>query len=159
MTPGGPSSEGQDKPADRDLLSRLFAGPTDEDRAQIRADLLARAAQVRANGWADFQGLWSTGEVIGVAVLLEAHAELAARRETLQSARERWAFELWGLEAGQADVDNGCPATRQWFVDAANELNADLELRELSAHAAESSIVRRTRTLRESDLQHEDDAK
>jgi hypothetical protein len=61
--------------------------------------------------------------LIGVAVLLGADGELAALGETLQSAWSRWAFDLWGLKGWQADVDNGCEATRQWFEDAANEVN------------------------------------
>jgi hypothetical protein len=108
---------------DHDLLSRFFAGPTDEDRARLRSDLLSRAALVRTNGWEPYRGVWSTGELIGVAALLETDSELAALGETLQSAWSRWAFDLWGLKGGQADVDNGCEATRQWFEGAANEVN------------------------------------
>lgn len=122
MTPEGPHPGEQREPADRDPLSRLFAGPTDEDRARLRADLLVRAAQVRADGWEPYRGLWSTGEMIGVATLLAAHAELAALGETMQSAWERWAFDLWGLDGGQSDVDNKCDRTRDWFLDAAYEL-------------------------------------
>lgn len=48
--------------------------------------------------------------------------ELAAIDETLQSAWSRWAFDLWGLAGGQADVDNDCRATRRWFLDTAKEL-------------------------------------
>lgn len=117
MTPGGPHRGGRGEPddrgANRDALSHFFAGPTDDDRARLRADLLARAGQVRATGWEPYHGLWSTGEVIGVALLLGDHAELAALGETVQSALERWAFDLWGLDGGQADVDDGCEETRE----------------------------------------------
>jgi hypothetical protein len=112
-----------DRGTDRDLLSRFFAGPTDEDRARLRSDLLSRAALVRANGWEPYRGVWSTGELIGVVALLGADGELAALGETLQSAWSRWAFDLWGLKGGQADVDNGCEATRQWLEGAAIEVN------------------------------------
>jgi hypothetical protein len=111
-----------DRGTDRDLLSRFLAGPTDEDRARLRSDLLSRAALVRTNGWESYRGVWSAGELIGVAALLGADGELAALGETLQSAWSRWAFDLWGLRGGQADVDNDCEATRQWFEDAANEV-------------------------------------
>jgi hypothetical protein len=112
-----------DRGTDRDVLSRFFAGPTDEDRARLRSDLLSRVALVRTNGWEPYRGVWSTGELIGVAALLGADGELAALGETLQTAWSRWAFDLWGLNGGQADVDNGCQATRQWFEGAANEVN------------------------------------
>jgi hypothetical protein len=158
MTPGGPLSDGAGEPADRDPLSHIFAGPTDDERARLRADLLARAAQVQAHGWEPYRGLWSTGEVIGVAVLLGEQGELTALGETPESARERWAFDLWGLDGGQADVDNSCEATRQWFLAAANEFNADIELRGLLARAAKSSTVRRTRRRHEPGFDREDGA-
>jgi hypothetical protein len=156
MTPGDPHPGEQGEPADCDSLSRLFAGPTDEDRARLRADLLVRAGQVRANGWERYRGLWSTGEVIGVALLQGDHGELVALGETLQSALERWAFDLWGLDRGQADVDNGCEATGEWFVDAAYEFAADPELRQLLGRAVESPTVRRTRTGRASQIDRRD---
>ena len=99
-----------------------FAPPTDQDRERRRADLLNRAAMVRANGWDRYRAVWSTGEVVGVAALLGAHDELATQQETLQSAWSRWAFDLWGIGGGQADVDNDCRATRRWFLDTAKEL-------------------------------------
>jgi hypothetical protein len=46
-----------DQGADRDSLSHVFAGPTDEDLARLRADLLSRAALVRTNGWKPYQGV------------------------------------------------------------------------------------------------------
>lgn len=163
MTPGRPLADGQGGPAkggaNRDSLSHFFAGPTDEDRARFRADLLSRAAQVRANGWESYRGLWSTGEVIGVAALLGEHAELAALGETVQSAWERWAFDLWGLDRGQADVDNGCEGTREWFLDAAYELGSDDALREQLSRAAESATVRRARPRRASYSDPRDGAK
>lgn len=134
--PGADIESGSDE-------SESPAGPKDEDRARFRADLLSRAAQVQANGWEPYRGLWSTGEVVGVAALLGEHAELAALGETVQSAWERWAFQLWGLDRGQADVDNGCEATREWFLDAAYEF-AGPELRELMGRAKSSPTVRRT---------------
>lgn len=125
MTPAGPHSDRSEEPTERgadcDPLGHFLAGPTDEDRVRLRADLFSRAALVRANGWKPYRALWSTGEVIGVAALLGEHGELAALDETVQSAWERWAFDLWGMGRGQADVDNGCEATRRWFLAAAYE--------------------------------------
>lgn len=69
---------------------------------------------------------WSgpTGEVVGVAALLNDVDTLSAMDETLHSAWSRWAFDLWGMTDGQADVDNGCRETRRWFIAAAQQLSA-----------------------------------
>ncbi len=159
MTPAGQSPGGPGAAAGEDPLSHLLAGPTDEDRAQLRDDLLARAAQVRANGWESYRGIWSTGEVVGVAVVLADHAELAALGETEQSALERWAFDLWGLTRGQADVVNACEHTRQWFEVAAYEVANGDAIRDLLRRAAESPTVRRNRPRRVSDSDGKDGAK
>lgn len=179
MTPDNPRADG----GEPDWLGDFFAGPTDEDRARILADLHSRSAQVRVNGWEPYRGLWSTGEVIGVAVVLGDDAELAALGETVQSACERWAFDLWGLVGGQADVDTDCAATRQWFLDVADQFESghlqlalefdrdsfrvddeavegsDLDLRGLLSRAAESPTVRRSRTHRGRGVNRQDGAK
>lgn len=119
MTPADQFPRDPSEAAGEDPLSHLLGGPTDADRAQLRADLLGRAAQVRANGWESYRGIWSAGEVVGVAAVLADHAELAALGETEQSALERWAFDLWGLQRVPADVADGCRGTREWFRDVA----------------------------------------
>lgn len=145
MTPADRFPGEPGEAAGEDPLSHLLVGPTDEDRAQLRADLLARAAQVRANGWESYRGIWSTGEVVGVAVVLADHAELAALGETERSALERWAFDLGGLQRGPADVANGCRGALEWFQDAAYELATDDAVRDFLRRAADSSTVRRKR--------------
>jgi hypothetical protein len=42
--------------------------------------------------------------------------------ETLQSVWARWAFDLWGLTDGQADVNDNCKQTRRWFMETASTL-------------------------------------
>jgi hypothetical protein len=159
MTPAGQVPGGPGEAAGEDPLSHLLAGPTDGDRTRLRAELLARAALVRANGWESYRGIWSTGEVVGVAVVLADHAELAALGETEQSAMERWAFDLWGLARGQADVVNACEDTRQWFEVAAYEVASGDAVRELLRRAAESPTVRRNRPRRVSDSDGKDGAR
>lgn len=78
---------------------------------------------MRVRGWESYRRLWSTGEVIGVALLLADDGELTALGESGHSALERWAFDLWGLDRGQADVDNGFSATRRWFEGLAIEFS------------------------------------
>lgn len=132
MMPAGQFPGAPGEAAGEDPLSHLLAGSADGDRARLRAELLAPAAEVRANGWESYRGIWSIGEVVGVAVVLADHAELAALGETEQSALERWAFDLWGLDGGQADVDAGCEETREWFLDAAYEFGGEEAVRDRS---------------------------
>ncbi|MFA7514404.1 MAG: hypothetical protein WCZ29_28385, partial [Mycolicibacterium vanbaalenii] len=86
-----------------------------------------------------------------MAVVLGDHAELAALGETEQSALERWAFGLWGLQRGPADVANGCQGTRDWFQDATYELANEDAVRDLLRRAAETPTVRKKRPRRVSD--------
>ena len=79
--------------------------PAETDRDRRRTDLVARAGLVRAHGWEDYRAVWSTGEVVAVAALLVITPCWTNSGETLQSVWGRWAFELWGITDGQADVD------------------------------------------------------
>ena len=77
---------------------------------------------VLSHGWEDYRAAWSAGEVVGVAALLGDHDILAEFDESLQTAWARWAFDLWGLADGQADVDDNCRETRRWFIDTAGAM-------------------------------------
>ena len=97
----------------------MFSRPTDADRDRRRGDLVNRARLVRAHGWDDYRAVWSTGEVVGVAVLLGDHDLLDEFDESLQTVWTRLAFDLWGLADGQVDVDDNCRETRRGFIDTA----------------------------------------
>jgi len=60
--------------------------------------------------------------VVGVAALLGDHDILEEFDESLQTVWARWAFDLWGLGDGQADVDDNCRQSRRWFIDTARTL-------------------------------------
>lgn len=90
--------------------------PPDQDQvARHAADLIHRANLVGRDGWDRYRHLWSCGEAIGTALILDDDAELLRRGETTISGLERWAFALWGITGGQADTDAGLPRTRAWF--------------------------------------------
>lgn len=90
--------------------------PPDQDQLARRADdLRRRAALVRRYGWDQYRSRWSTGEVLGVALVLDDQAELWRRFATPESALATWAFTLWGIAGGEADTAAGLPATRAWF--------------------------------------------
>lgn len=78
-------------------------------------DLRHRAALVRRYGWDQYRSRWSTGEVLGVALVLDDQAELWRRFATTESALATWAFTLWGIARGEDDVAAGLPATLVWF--------------------------------------------
>lgn len=91
--------------------------PSSEDRARRAEDLLGRAALVRADGWEPYRAVWSSGEVSGTALVLGDVDELSASHETEQSALETWAANLWGIEGGLADAEQGLVRTRTWFAE------------------------------------------
>jgi hypothetical protein len=113
---------GNSQSPDRDTpLAGIFAP---RDAAQLRHrkdDLLHRAGLVNELGWDRFRHQWSTGEVLATALVLDDQAELKRWAETEHSALSRWAFDLWGIAAGQADLDSGLPATQAWFDSVRTE--------------------------------------
>lgn len=155
MTPADRPPGGAGEPGEGDSLSRLLRGPTEEERARIRADLVGGAVQVQVGGWALYRAVWSTGEVIGVAALMADHGELTVLGENLQSAWERWAFDLWGLNGGQVDVDSGCERTREWFLDAARGIVGSDASSVGSMRAGESSAPADVRFRRAMDSHRE----
>lgn len=96
-------------------MSSIFE-PPDQDQLTWHAnDLMQRANLIRRDGWDQYRHLWSRGEVIGTALVLDDDAELQRCGETMTSALERWAFDLWGITGGQSDVDGGLLRTCAWF--------------------------------------------
>ncbi|MET4429070.1 hypothetical protein [Mycolicibacterium sp. 624] len=95
--------------------SSIFEPPDQGQVTRHVEDLIHRANLVRRGGWHQYRHVWSCGEVIGTALVLDDDAELQRCGETTISALERWAFDLWGITDGQADTDAGLPRTRAWF--------------------------------------------
>lgn len=93
----------------------IFEPPDQGQLARRADDLRHRAALVRRYGWDQYRSRWSTGEVLGVALVLDDQAELWRRFATTDSALAAWAFTLWGIAHGEDDVAAGLPATRAWF--------------------------------------------
>jgi hypothetical protein len=89
-----------------------------------KEDLLQRAALVTVVGWDQVRYRWSTGEVLGTALVLQDRDEIARWGETAASVLARWAFDLWGIGGGQTDVDAGCATTLAWFDSIRSELTS-----------------------------------
>ncbi|OIN79055.1 hypothetical protein K3U93_21580 [Mycobacterium malmoense] len=87
-----------------------------------KEDLLRRAALVTVVGWDQVHYQRSTGEVLGTALVLQDADEILRWGETVASALSRWAFDLWGIDGGQTDLDAGCPTTLAWFDSIRSEL-------------------------------------
>jgi hypothetical protein len=95
---------------------RYLFEPPDHDQLARRADdLMHRANLVLRHGWDEYRHLWSSGEVLGTALVLHDEAELRRFGETPVSVLDRWAYNLWGIAGGEADTDAGLPRTRAWF--------------------------------------------
>lgn len=104
-------------------LDDFFSGPDDAGRAQIRKDLVRRARTVRRHGWDDYQYVWSSGEVAGVAYLLQDDAFMGEISETDETVLSRYAYDLFGLRGGNQERSAGWTETRAWFETARAELD------------------------------------
>ncbi|TDK89953.1 hypothetical protein [Mycolicibacterium mucogenicum] len=93
----------------------VFEPPDQDQVARYADDLVRRSSLVRRDGWDEYRHVWSCGEVIGTALILDDDAEIQLCGETTNSALERWAFDLWGVTGGQSDADAGLQRTRAWF--------------------------------------------
>lgn len=100
----------------------LMPPPSDADRDARRADLVARARLVQRDGWQPYQYTWSTGEAVGVAVVLAADVVLTEFDETRETVLGRYAYDLFGVTDGRTDEAEGYPRTRKWFLLAQTEL-------------------------------------
>jgi hypothetical protein len=103
--------------------NRAIFEPPDKDQLARYGDaLIYRANLVYRDGWHQYRHVWSCGEVIGTALVLGDDAELQRCGETTISALERWAYDLWGINGGQAEVDAGLPRTRAWFDSLSSDI-------------------------------------
>jgi hypothetical protein len=102
-------------------LTEVF-GPLDDAQLRRRKeDLLRRAALVTECRWDQFRYQWSSGEVVGTALVLHDRDEMLRWAKTVDSVLSRWAFALWGIDGGQKDVVAGCPTTLAWFESIRTE--------------------------------------
>ncbi|WP_433560730.1 hypothetical protein ACQP1O_24010 [Nocardia sp. CA-151230] len=98
--------------------------PTDAERDALRADLVERALAVRQNGWDDYRSVWSSGEVAGVAYLLQEGDLLEELDEHEGSVLTRFAGDLYGFKGARKDIEAGLVGTQAWFATARAELDA-----------------------------------
>jgi len=102
----------------------LFEPPDRDQLARKADDLTHRANLVLRHGWDAYRHLWSSGEVLGTALVLHDEAELRRFGESPTSAVDRWAYNLWGFTGGRADTDSGLQRTRAWFDSVRAGMNA-----------------------------------
>ncbi|WP_336080953.1 hypothetical protein [Nocardia sp. SSK8] len=96
--------------------------PTDADRDALRADLLAKARVVRADGWATHRDAWPAGRLAVVAYLLGDTEMLTQLEETDATVLSRFAADLFGFVGGRKDNEKGLPDTQAWFTAVRKEL-------------------------------------
>ncbi len=68
----------------------LVDPPTRRQVARRAEDLRRRVVLVRRYGWDQYGNRWSTGEVLGAALVLNEQAELRRWSETTESALSGW---------------------------------------------------------------------
>ncbi|MFC9967262.1 hypothetical protein [Nocardia ignorata] len=98
--------------------------PTDADRDALRAELLARARAVRADGWAAHRDEWPDGQIATVAYLLGDTDVLAELEESEGTVLSRYAAELFGFHGGRKDIEAGLAGTQAWFDTVRKALGA-----------------------------------
>ena len=109
------------------LASHIFAGLPEHLLQYRRDDLVARCRAVRADGWDNYRYVWSTGEVVAVAYLLDSGDVLTEMSEDENTVLRRWAHDLWGIRGGEADETAGLTRTRKWFMQTRSAAVADAE--------------------------------
>lgn len=110
------ATNGGDDPQQPETLAELLARqPTAAEVDRRASDLIDRAQLIQELGWDDYRHTWSSGEVSGTALVLGDLDVLADTHDTEESALQTWAANLWGVDGGQRDTDNGLPRTRDWF--------------------------------------------
>ena len=109
------------------LASHIFTGLPDDLLQHRRDDLVARCRAVRADGWDDYRYVWSTGEVLAVAYLLDSRDVLTEMGEGENTVLRRWAYDLCGISGGEADETAGLRRTRKWFMETRSVAAADAE--------------------------------
>lgn len=102
--------------------AETFRQLDDTHLCRRKNNLLRRARLVTEFGWDQFRYQWSSGEVLGTALILHDHDEMLRWAETVDSVQCRWAFALWGIDDGHTDVNAGCAATLAWFDSIRAEL-------------------------------------
>jgi len=109
------------------LASHIFSGLPEDLLQHRRDDLVARCRAVRAHGWDNYRYVWSTGEVVAVAYLLDSRELLTEMSEDETTVLRRWAYDLWGIRGGEADDSAGLTRTRKWFMQTRSAAVADAE--------------------------------
>ena len=109
------------------LASHIFSGLPEDLLQHRRDDLVARCRAVRAHGWDNYRYVWSTGEVVAVAYLLDSRELLTEMSEDETTVLRRWAYDLWGIRGGEADETAGLTRTRKWFMQTRSADLADAE--------------------------------
>ncbi|KAA0015978.1 hypothetical protein [Antrihabitans cavernicola] len=105
----------EDSPLSRNRLKSRR--PSDQERERIRDDLIARVRVVQQEGWADHHCTWSNRDVMAVAYLLGDTHVLRLSGVTGAAVLEYYACDLYGVNGGQQDIDDGLPLTRKWFLN------------------------------------------
>ncbi|MBC7301050.1 MAG: hypothetical protein H5T78_08850 [Nocardia sp.] len=107
---------------DWDLIEEMYNPPSEEKRNRRRRDLLARARTIQCDGWDDYQYVWSTGETVGVALVLNDDTVLSEMGESRRDVLSRYAYDLFGVKGGKADEAEDFARTQVWFADARADL-------------------------------------
>lgn len=100
-------------------MSDIFSGRGESD---VRDDLVKRARGVQRDGWGPYRYVWSRGEVLFAALVLDDEAILAEFGETREDVLNRLAYDVYGLNGGPIEKANGWPDTLELVHSARRRL-------------------------------------
>ena len=89
-----------------------YVTPGPADRERLASQYRERMADVRRDGWAAYEGTWSSGQVLVVKALL-------GDEEAMPDACAAIASAVWGSHAAGVDAAAGYPRTSGWLADVA----------------------------------------
>ncbi|WP_067563726.1 hypothetical protein [Nocardia acidivorans] len=98
--------------------------PSEADRKALQHELVERAAAVRKESWDEYREVWSSGDIAGVAYLLDDTDMLDELGEQEGSVLTVFAGNLYGFTGARKDIEAGLVGTQAWFAEARKQLAA-----------------------------------
>ncbi|WP_330180654.1 hypothetical protein OHB26_30225 [Nocardia sp. NBC_01503] len=98
--------------------------PSAADRKALQRELVDRAVAVRKESWDEYREVWSSGEIAGVAYLLDDAEMLEELGEQEGSVLTVFAGNLYGFNGARKDIQAGLVGTQEWFAEARKQLES-----------------------------------
>ncbi|MRH90521.1 hypothetical protein GFY24_24265 [Nocardia sp. SYP-A9097] len=98
--------------------------PSEADRKALQQELVERAVAVKRDSWDEYREAWASGDIAGVAYLLQDTEMLEELGEQEGSVLMVFAGSLYGFNGARKDIEAGLVGTQAWFAEARKQLDA-----------------------------------